>query len=174
MSRIREDNSCLSSSLKPVKNPATARQEFGEVFSVTIPDAPQSHALGEAEQKKFTALWPAGEHAALERLEKFCCESIHQYADNRSEPGADASSHLSVHLSQGTISPRTCVRLARESNSSNNLDEGSPGVVSWVREVGWRDFYRRNRALLEADLRRPCRLASCLQGQMLQGGLRCH
>jgi deoxyribodipyrimidine photo-lyase len=120
-----------------------ARNEFSSVFSQTIPPAPSSHALSENDQKRYAALWPAGEHAAQERLEKFCRERISDYALHRSQPGLDASSCMSVHLSQGTISARACIRSARACNTSAKLDKGKDGVISWISEVAWRDFYRR-------------------------------
>ena len=141
--RIHDDNSYLSASPKPAKNPASAKEDFARIFQEDVPSAPSSHSLSESDQKRFAALWPAGEHEALARLEKFSVEKIHDYATHRSEPASDATSCLSVHLSQGTLSARTCILLARASNTSNRLDKGKPGIVSWVSEVAWRDFYRR-------------------------------
>ena len=104
---------------------------------------PSSHLLSDADKKHFAALWPAGEHVANERLEKFCLELIKEYAHNRSTPALDSTSRISVHLSQGTVSARACVRQARSTNSSNKLDGGNAGNASWIRELAWRDFYRR-------------------------------
>jgi deoxyribodipyrimidine photo-lyase len=143
VSKILDDSSYLSPSQKPAKNPTSAKGEFRQLFSTDIPRAPSSHSLSEGDQKRFAALWLAGEHEAQARLEKFCAEKIHDYATHRSEPSSDSSSCLSVHLSQGTLSARACIRHARASNTSNRLDKGKPGVVSWVSEVAWRDFYRR-------------------------------
>ena len=141
--KVQDDDSYLSSSAKPDRNSPSTRQEFSELFSERIPAASSSHSLPENDQKKFAALWPAGEHAAQERLEKFCRERIEDYALHRSKPGLDASSCMSVHLSQGTISARACIRQARASNTTNKLDKGKDGIVSWISEVAWRDFYRR-------------------------------
>lgn len=141
--KVQDDSSYLSPSPKPERNPPSIRQEFSELFSEELPAAPGSHSLPEHDRKKFASLWPAGEHSAEERLEKFCRERIQDYALHRSEPGLDASSCISVHLSQGTISARECIRQARASNTSNKLDKGKDGNVSWISEVAWRDFYRR-------------------------------
>jgi len=151
ISKIYEDQSYLSVSSKPCKNPPTTRQEFQDLFSEPIPNAPSSHSLSETDQEKFSALWPAGEHAAQERLEEFCREKIQDYALFRSEPNLNAGSGLSVHLSQGTLSARSCIRHARASNVSGQLDGGKPGVVAWINEIGWRDFYRRIPSLPPAD-----------------------
>lgn len=141
--KIQNDSSYLNASPKPSNNPPGTRQKLPHLFSEQIPSAPSSHALPKDDQKRFAALWPAGEHEAQARLEKFCREKIKEYATHRSEPGLDASSCLSVHLSQGTLSARACVRQAQASNTANQLNKGNPGVVSWVSEIAWRDFYRR-------------------------------
>lgn len=140
---VQGSDSYLGVSPKPSNNPPSIRQNFPNLFSQPIPPAPKSHAMSESDQKQFASLWPAGEHAAQERLEKFCRERISDYALHRSEPGLEASSCMSVHLSQGTISARACIRLARASNTSRSLDKGKDGIVSWISEVAWRDFYRR-------------------------------
>jgi deoxyribodipyrimidine photo-lyase len=141
--RVQDDDSHLTPSPPPAHNAESVRKEFSSLFSQTIPPAPASHALPENDQKRYASLWPAGEHAAQERLEKFCRERISDYALHRSQPGLDAGSCMSVHLSQGTISARACIRSARASNTSAQLDKGKDGVISWISEVAWRDFYRR-------------------------------
>src|SRR5271169_6564068 len=133
--KAQDDSSYLSPSPKPEKNPPSMRQEFPELFSEKVPTAPTSHSLPEDDRKKFASLWPGGEYSAQDRLEKFCRERIQDYALHRSEPGLDASSCMSVHLSQGTISARACIRQARASNTSNRLDKGKEGNVSWISEV---------------------------------------
>jgi deoxyribodipyrimidine photo-lyase len=140
---IHGDDSHLSPSLAPQENDPMISENFPSLFSEFVPNAPTSHSLPSEERKKFAALWPAGEHAAQRRLEKFCRERIQGYALHRSEPGLEATSCMSVHLSQGTISARACIRQARASNTSQRLDKGNDGNVSWISEIAWRDFYRR-------------------------------
>ena len=138
------NDSYLAASPQPDRNPPSTRQNFSQLFDQKIPTAPSSHILSEDNQMKFALLWPAGEHSAQERLDKFCQERIRDYALNRSKPGLEASSCMSVHLSQGTISSRACIRQARASNTSKKLDKGIDGNISWISEVAWRYFYRRN------------------------------
>jgi deoxyribodipyrimidine photo-lyase len=140
---VQEQASYLDPSQKPSSNPSDFHESHKQMFKQAIPDAPESHSLAPAERERFAALWPAGEHAAKERLVKFCNERIRGYALHRSEPGAEATSCLSVHLSQGTISARACIRQARATNTSKKLDKGIDGNISWISEVAWRDFYRR-------------------------------
>jgi deoxyribodipyrimidine photo-lyase len=141
--KVHDDPSHLIPCPKPDRNPSHTRQDFISLFSTKVLAAPSSHSLPEDDRKRFAALWPTGEPAAKERLEKFCTERIQDYALHRSEPGLDASSCMSVHLSQGTISARACIRAARASNTSTQLDKGNDGNVTWIKEVAWRDFYRR-------------------------------
>jgi deoxyribodipyrimidine photo-lyase len=159
--KVQDDPSYLFASPKPDRNPPSTRFEFPSLFGETIPAAPSSHFLPEDDRKKFASLWLAGEYEAKARLEKFCGERIQDYALHRSQPSLDASSCMSVHLSQGTISARACIREARASNTSKKLDKGNEGNITWIKEVAWRDFYRRT-TLSQINLRCPRCMASRL------------
>ena len=126
----------------PIKNPSTARKQYKELFDCTVPEAPAGKRLSKDEKKRFHALWPCGEHAAKERLDKFCEERIGSYSDRRNIPSQDGTSSMSVHLATGTISARTCVRTARDRNKTKLIDRGNEGIRVWISEVAWRDFYR--------------------------------
>lgn len=126
----------------PAKNPDIARKTFKKLFDGRIPGAPKNKQLSQEEKKRFHALWPCGEHAANDRLAKFCEERIGTYKDGRNIPADDGTSRLSVHLASGTISARTCVRAARDSNKTKKLNGGSEGIQTWISEVAWRDFYK--------------------------------
>ncbi|KAK9434936.1 photolyase [Metarhizium brunneum] len=126
----------------PNKNPGTARKRFKNLFDCAVPEAPSNKQLTKEEKRRFHSLWPAGENAAKERLDKFCEEKIGGYSDNRNIPAQDGTSSLSVHLASGTISSRTCVRTARDRNKTKKLDGGNEGIRVWISEVAWRDFYK--------------------------------
>lgn len=126
----------------PHKNPGIAKKQFKELFDCTVPTAPSNKQLKNDEKKRMHSLWPAGEHAAMERLQKFCEEKVGGYSDNRNIPSSDGTSSLSVHLASGTISSRTCVRTARDRNKTKRLDAGNEGIRVWISEVAWRDFYK--------------------------------
>ncbi|GJN70234.1 hypothetical protein PLICBS_004288 [Purpureocillium lilacinum] len=126
----------------PSKNPDSARKKFKKLFDCKVPDAPKNKQLSQEEKKRFRALWPCGEHAATDRLAKFCEEKIGKYKEKRNIPADDGTSSLSVHLSSGTISARTCVRTARDRNKTKKLDGGIEGIQTWISEVAWRDFYK--------------------------------
>ena len=87
------------------------------------------------------ALWPAGEEAALERLEHFCADLLQDYAEDRDRPDLDATSRLSAYFAAGVLSPRQCLHAALRVNQGE-FDGGNPGAVSWINELLWREFYK--------------------------------
>ncbi|PZQ87593.1 MAG: deoxyribodipyrimidine photolyase [Leifsonia xyli] len=78
------------------------------------------------------AAWVAGESAARARLERFAGE-LDGYAD-RDLPAADASSRLSPRLRWGELSPRQVAHRIRRA--------GGPQAEAFLRQLGWRDFFR--------------------------------
>ncbi|KAF2089796.1 hypothetical protein K490DRAFT_36250 [Saccharata proteae CBS 121410] len=127
---------------KPTKNPSSARKAYTELFSAEIPPAPPNKTLPSSEQKRLAKLWPAGEHEALARLEKFLNDKVGRYKETRNFPAEGSTAMVSVHHSAGTLVARTSVRLARDKNSTKKLDGGVPGIAGWIGEVAWRDFYK--------------------------------
>ncbi len=145
----------LAASEPPLRNPPGARTadgRFAALFasSSEIPEAPHGKRIADAAQAAhLRALWPAGEHAAVERLGAFCARSIAAYASARDFPArADATSSLSPHFAAGTLSARAAVRAARDQGATDTgkntarLDAGPEGVRRWIGEVAWRDFYK--------------------------------
>ncbi|KAK2046223.1 DNA photolyase [Colletotrichum somersetense] len=126
----------------PAKNPPSAREKFNSLFDTDIPNEIADRKLDDEQKKRFRALFPAGEHEARGRLEKFCEEKVGQYHNKRNIPHDSGTSNLSVHLASGTISSRTCVRYARDRNKTKKLDAGIEGIRVWISEVAWRDFYK--------------------------------
>ncbi|KAI9899258.1 hypothetical protein N3K66_005719 [Trichothecium roseum] len=126
----------------PHRNPDAARKAYKKLFDTAIPGAPESKALTSEEKKRYRSLWPCGEHEAKKRLDKFCEEKAASYHKMRNLPAGNGVSCMSVHLSSGTISSRTCVRTARDRNKTKKLNGGLDGIVSWISEVAWRDFYK--------------------------------
>lgn len=142
IAHIHENLDLLELYEPPAKNPSSARKALKKLFDVPIPDAPKNKALTDEEKKRFHSLWPCGEHEARHRLDKFCEESIGSYHNKRNIPSDNGTSCLSVHLSSGTISARTCVRTARDRNKTKKLNGGNEGIQVWISEVAWRDFYK--------------------------------
>jgi deoxyribodipyrimidine photo-lyase len=127
---------------QPESPSAAARKKVAALFDCEIPEVPESKQLSSKDAKRLHAIWPAGEHAAMERLEKFCEQNIGQYHNRRNIPSEVGTSNISVHLAAGTLSARTAVRYARDRNKSKQLNAGVEGIQCWISEVAWRDFYR--------------------------------
>ncbi len=126
----------------PVKNPESARSTYKDIFDSEIPEAPANKKLTDEEKSRFRSMWPPGEHEARERLSKFISNRVDKYADTRNIPAANSTAVISVHLASGTLSARTAIAAAQAANSTKNLDGGNKGIVGWISEVAWRDFYK--------------------------------
>lgn len=85
--------------------------------------------------------WEAGEAAAKKMLSAFLKHHADEYKSQRDLPALEATSKLSPYLVSGVISLRTCVHEAMEANN-NQLAKGSPGLVHWISELIWREFYK--------------------------------
>lgn len=126
----------------PSKNPSGFRARYKQLFHAKAPEAPESKRLSSEDKDRLHHLYPAGEGAALDRLERFFKEKIGKYKDTRNFPSMNSTARLSVHHAAGTLAARTSVRLARDVNTTKKLDGGIQGIQSWISEVAWRDFYR--------------------------------
>ncbi len=105
----------------PSPLPAPAKLEpHGVTASITIPEAASSLRLPKA-----------GEDAAMQRLEKFIGRVGLKYEYERNIPSLPSTSHLSIDLHLGVLSPRLAAAKASKA-----------GMTAWVRELAWRDFYR--------------------------------
>ena len=127
---------------EPEQNPASARQNYKDLFDHPIPEAPANKTLTPEEKKRFRTMWPPGENEAQDRLVRFLDQKVGRYKDLRNLPAANATAMMSVHFSAGTLSTRSAVRRARDVNSTKKLDGGNGGIVGWISEVAWRDFYK--------------------------------
>lgn len=126
----------------PGKNPEGARTKFTDLFLSQIPEAPENKRLTDEEKKRFRSMWPPGEHEAHARLDKFLKTKVGNYKDNRNYPAANSTAVLSVHFAAGTLAARTAIACARDSNTTKKLDAGNLGIVGWISEIAWRDFYK--------------------------------
>lgn len=142
LSHIHKHPELLDEHPRPERNPKDAREKFKDMFESKIPEAPENKRLDPGTKKRLASLWPAGEHEARERLEKFLKQKITKYKDTRNLPAAGSTAMVSVHHSAGTLAARTSVRLAKDANSTKKLDGGNAGIAGWISEVAWRDFYK--------------------------------
>jgi deoxyribodipyrimidine photo-lyase len=139
---VHEHPHVLNASLPPTANDESAKQKFKDIFSATLPTAPPNKLLSKEEKERFSHLWPPGEHEAQARLARFLKEKSTKYKDNRNLPAVNGTSILSPHFSSGTLAARTAVRGARDANTAKRLDAGNPGIMTYISEVAWRDFYK--------------------------------
>ena len=121
-------------------NSSTTKEQFVDLFAAPIFSPPANTTLNPSDRKRLSSIWPAGEHAAHDRLQRFLKEKITKYKETRNFPAQNSTSLLSVHFSTGTLSTRTAVRSARK--PTHKLDAGDPGTVCWISELAWRDFYK--------------------------------
>ena len=126
----------------PTRNPTGFLEKYRNLFDARVPEAPEGKKLSEEDKERLHHLYPAGEAAALERLERFLKEKVGKYKDTRNFPSKNSTARLSLHHAAGTLAARTSVRLARDVNTTKKLDGGIQGIQSWISEVAWRDFYR--------------------------------
>lgn len=141
LSFLKENPDYLELSEDPGTNPGDARKQFADLFDCKIPEMPSNKPLSDKEKKRFEELYPAGEHEATRRLEKFLKEKCGDYDKNRSMLPGENTSVLSPYFASGAISARTAVVTAKRANK-NHLDRYDQGHMTWISEVAWRDFYR--------------------------------
>ena len=84
----------------------------------------------------------SGSAAARTALERFLAESAVQYSVAVNVPSDDRTSHLSAHLSFGTISARTIVRATRSRlDDPFLLTEERASLRLFLRSIAMRDFF---------------------------------
>lgn len=85
--------------------------------------------------------WPASPAAALERLKQFAQTRMAQYQPDRDFPAIPGTSVLSPYLAAGLISVGQCLQAALVQNQGES-DTGQRGIVVWINELLWREFYQ--------------------------------
>ncbi|WP_198343251.1 deoxyribodipyrimidine photo-lyase [Oleiphilus messinensis] len=101
-----------------------------------------SDALSEIPvERRWRSLWPMGENEAHDRLNRFIEHKINGYRDDRDVPSLDSTSALSPYLTLGCLSTTQCMHAAMSANYGRYQD-GNPGVLTWINELIWREFYR--------------------------------
>ena len=63
------------------------------------------------------------------------------YKQERNFPAIDATAKLSPYINAGIVSSKWCLVKAKEFNN-DLLNDGDKGIVHWVSEILWREFYR--------------------------------
>ncbi len=86
-------------------------------------------------------LWPIGEKEAYKRLNDYLDQKVLRYSKDRNDPIIDGTSRLSPYFASGVISPRRCILEALKRNNFE-LDSNEIGIVKWIDEIVWREFYK--------------------------------
>ncbi|KAI8603829.1 deoxyribodipyrimidine photo-lyase [Dissophora ornata] len=134
---IETESHYLDLSEEPDANPPEAKELFAEYFKATVPSS-YPHDLDVDEIKR---LYPAGEEEARSRLDTFLRTKAKDYHQGRDVPYQEGTSVISPYLSAGVITGRQCVVAARAANK-NKITTGDEGTKSWIKELGWREFYK--------------------------------
>ena len=87
------------------------------------------------------SIWPAGEETALLKLNDYLDSKVIRYAKDRNDPILEGTSRISPYLASGVISSRRCILEALKRNDFK-LDSGEKGIVKWIDEIVWREFYK--------------------------------
>ena len=86
-------------------------------------------------------LWPVGETNVQTMISNFLEKKGTLYKTDRNFPSMKATSMASPYLNTGVVSSKWCLNQSRNFNY-DALDEGDKGIVHWVSEILWREFYR--------------------------------
>ena len=114
--------------------------EIAQVKSTYIVELPTAEDLGYIWENPL--LLPPGEIAAQERLEVFCDSAIYQYDEQRNFPFNEGTSQLSAALKFGAISIRTIWQATIEALENCFSEEASNNIITWQKELAWREFYQ--------------------------------
>ena len=74
---------------------------------------------------------PGGPRAARRRLERFLATGLARYAEDRSDPNADATSGLSPYLHFGNLSPIDVLLRAREAGPADSFAKFQDELLTW-------------------------------------------
>lgn len=122
----------------PARGGTPKAQAALAISSDAMPQQVAGFALPSAALRE---LWPAGEGEAARRLDDFAAQQIDFYQGARDFPAQPGTSQLSAYLAAGVISPRQCLHAALQANQGE-FDSGNIGVITWINELLWREFYK--------------------------------
>ena len=84
-----------------------------------------------------------GEEAARAALTTFCQGPIAEYDHSRNFPAQPGTSLLSAPLKFGTIGIRTVWAATTAEMEASRSDEARAGILTWRKELAWREFYQQ-------------------------------
>ena len=87
------------------------------------------------------SLWNVGEESAKSILNNYLDIKVFRYSKDRNDPIIDGTSRISPYLASGIISSKRCILEALKKNNFE-LDSGESGIIKWIDEIIWREFYK--------------------------------
>ena len=87
------------------------------------------------------SLWKIGEANVISILHDYLDKKVLRYSKDRNDPIIEGTSRLSPYLASGIISSKRCILEALKKNNFQ-LDSGETGIVKWIDEIIWREFYK--------------------------------
>lgn len=93
-------------------------------------------------------IWPSNAQYCLDQLRHFCQHRAASYPHQREFPSINGTSLLSPYLAVGALSIRQCYYYLQQSLRESNLHSSIDACAnnwpdhSWLKELGWREFYR--------------------------------
>ena len=85
--------------------------------------------------------WELGEEGAKKILKNFLKNKVKRYNEDRNDPIIEGTSRISPYLALGILSSKRCILEALKLNDLN-IYSGNKGVLKWIDEIVWREFYR--------------------------------
>ena len=92
-------------------------------------------------QNKADPNFPATEHEAYLRLERFTKEPIFTYQQTRNRLDLDGTSSLSPYLRFGLLSIHTAFQYGKTALQRATNKSEQQSVQTWIMELIWREFY---------------------------------
>ncbi len=119
---------------RPILNRPKAQSEIDLVTDISVLDEVMVDS-------KWASFWPAGEDEAHDRLNGFIEEHIKHYDLQRDLPSVEGTSRISPYLAVGALTTTQCMQAAL-SLTEGRFDSGRNGILVWINELIWREFYR--------------------------------
>ncbi|ELS01406.1 deoxyribodipyrimidine photolyase [Xenococcus sp. PCC 7305] len=114
--------------------------ELATVDQIYVSELPTAEDLGYSWETPL--LLAPGETAAQARLEEFSHSAIYQYDEQRNFPFNQGTSLLSAALKFGVISLRAIWQTTVEALENCRSEEARVNVITWQKELAWREFYQ--------------------------------
>lgn len=129
------DDQCIVSP-KDLRTLSGAPYQVFTPFKRAFVDA----VVGEMWEKRDLQV-PVNKSEALQVMDAFLDERVKDYQRLRDFPAENGTSGLSPYLALGALSIRQCFGAALRHNNGS-LIYGDEGLVTWINELIWREFYR--------------------------------